>query len=166
MEINYLVHFGAALIPMIVGALWYSNALLGKAWFKAAEMTDEKIKNANMLVIFGLSYLLSLLLAQAMMVWGIHQFTTQSLFVMQEGFGDKTGPYYEYFMDFMKQHGDLHRSFGHGAAHGILASIFIVLPIMGINSMFERRGWKYVMIHWGYWTITLVLMCGVLCQFA
>jgi len=32
--------------------------------------------------------------------------------------------------------------------------------------MFERRGFKYIAIHGGYWMLTLGLMGGIICQFA
>jgi hypothetical protein len=47
-----------------------------------------------------------------------------------------------------------------------LAAIFIVLPIIGINSIFERKSFKYVLIHVGYWALTLALMGGVISGFA
>jgi hypothetical protein len=40
-----------------------------------------------------------------------------------------------------------------------------VLPLIGINSLFERKSFKYIFIHTGYWIISLALMGGVLCQF-
>ncbi len=166
MEIKFFLVFITALIPLLIGAVWYSNALFGKAWFKVAGMTEEKMKSGNMILIFILTYVFGIMLSAAMMSWSIHQFNTQSLFATQEGFAEQTGVYYDYFQNFIKQYGDLHRSFGHGAVHGFIGSLFIALPLISINALFERRGWKYVLIHWGYWAITLTLICGVLCQFA
>lgn len=60
---------------------------------------------------------------------------------------------------------DLHRSFGHGVVHGIIAAVLGALPIITIISLFERRGWKYIMVHFGYWLITMTLMSGAVCQF-
>jgi hypothetical protein len=57
-----LFNFGimalAALVPMIIGFIWYHKAVFGKAWMAASGMTDEKAKGGNMPVIFGLSYVL------------------------------------------------------------------------------------------------------------
>jgi len=50
---------------------------------------------------------------------------------------------------FVTKYADTHRTFSHGAFHGVLVSIFFVLPIIGINSLFERRGWAYILIHTG-----------------
>ena len=56
-----------------------------------------------------------------------------------------------------------HRSFSHGAFHGVLDSIFFVLPVLGINALLERKGAKYIFINLGYWAVTLALMGGLIC---
>jgi len=165
MEVNMLIPFLTAFIPIAIGAIWYSNALFGKAWMRATGITEEKQKSANMVLILGLSYVFGIMLSFAMMQWSIHQFSTQGLFATQEGFAEGTGPYFEYFKNFMSQYGGVHRTFGHGAAHGLIGGLSIALPLISINALFEQRGWKYILIHVGYWIITLMLMCGVLCQF-
>jgi hypothetical protein len=42
----------------------------------------------------------------------------------------------------------------------------LVLPILSINAMFERKGFKYIAINAGYWIITLGLMGGIICGFS
>lgn len=166
MEVNFYLLFATAFIPMVVGAIWYSSALFENAWMTASGVTEEKIKSGNMALILGLSYILGLMFSGGLLTMMIHQFSTQGLFATQPGFAEGTGPYFEYFQDFHAKYGDLHRTFGHGAAHGLIGAITIALPIIGMNSLFERRGWKYILIHFGYWTITLILMGGVISQFA
>ena len=63
------------------------------------------------------------------------------------------------------KYAELHRSFGNGAVHGAMAALLGALPIPTINSLFERRGWKYIMVHFGYWLITMILISGAVCQF-
>ena len=60
-EVNYLAVTVAAVASFLFGGLWYSNALFGKAWQREAGVTDEQLKSGNMLKIFGLSLVLSLL---------------------------------------------------------------------------------------------------------
>lgn len=165
MEPNYLILFVTALIPLIIGGLWYSNLLFGKAWFKVSGMTEERMKSGNMLLIFGLTYFLGIVLSFGLTPYSVHQFSTQGLFATQTGFAEQTGEYYTFFESFMNKYGLLHRTFGHGAVHGGFAGVCIALPIIAINALFERRGWKYIMVHFGYWFITLLLMCGAICQF-
>ena len=65
----------------------------------------------------------------------------------------------------MELHGNDFRTFKHGAFHGTIGALFLALPILGINALFERRSFKYIAIHTGYWMLTMGLMGGVLCQF-
>jgi hypothetical protein len=62
-EINYIAVVVAALASFLLGGLWYSNALFGKAWQREAGVTDEQMKNGNMVRIFGLTFVLALLAA-------------------------------------------------------------------------------------------------------
>jgi len=63
----------------------------------------------------------------------------------------------------MASDGDAHRTAGHGALHGGFLAVFFVLPVIAIVAMFERRNWKYVMIHTGYWFFTLMAMGALIC---
>jgi hypothetical protein len=62
-EINWLAVVIAAVASFLLGGLWYSPALFGKAWQRAAGLTDEQLKSGNMARIFGLSLVLALLAA-------------------------------------------------------------------------------------------------------
>lgn len=65
-EINLLaVALGAGAF-FVVGALWY-GVLFGRAWQRAAGLSDEAIKGGNMALIFGLTFLFELLIA--LTVW-------------------------------------------------------------------------------------------------
>jgi hypothetical protein len=57
-EVNYLAVALAALASFILGGLWYSPALFGKVWQREAGVTDERMKNSNMGLIFGLAFVL------------------------------------------------------------------------------------------------------------
>lgn len=158
---NLPVLLGAALIPTIVGFIWYNPKVFGNAWMKAADMTEEKMKGANMAVIFGVSIFLSVLLAVQVNFLTIHQSHIESLFV-----GHESPEATAYIQSFMENYGQLHRSFTHGLVHGALSGIFFVLPVLGTNALFERKGWKYILVNVGYWLVTLMLMGAVICQFA
>ena len=67
------------------------------------------------------------------------------------------------FQAFMDDYGNDFRTFKHGALHGLLAGIFLVLPIMGTNGLFERKSWKYILINVGYWTVALTIMGAIVC---
>lgn len=57
-EFNIWAVLTAALASFALGGLWYSPALFGKAWQKAAGLTDERLKNGNMGMIFGSAFVL------------------------------------------------------------------------------------------------------------
>lgn len=62
-NINWLSVIVATVAAFIIGALWYSSVLFGKVWQKELGLSDEKIKNANMSVIFGTSFVLEFIAA-------------------------------------------------------------------------------------------------------
>jgi len=159
MEFNYLAILVAAVVPMVLGFLWYNPKLFGIAWMRESGMTEEKMKSGNMGIIFGVSFLLSILLAFFMQFLTIHQTGALGMIggdPMVEGIL----PSYQAFMD---DYGSAFRTYKHGALHGLLAGIFIVLPVMGTNGLFERKSWKYIFINVGYWTVCLTIMGAIIC---
>ena len=162
---NFLAVFGAAFIPIIVGFVWYNPKVFGNAWRKAAGKTQADLDKGNMAVILGLSYVLSLLLALGLSGLTNHQSGVNQLFAMHPDFGQAGTEVQILFEAVMAEFGNTHRTFGHGVIHGIIGAVLIALPIITINALFERRGGKYIGIHFGYWLLTLGLMGGVVCQF-
>ena len=63
MEVNYLAVIVAGVVSWILGALWYSPILFGKAWQKELGFTDEYLKKGNMPLIFGSSLILMIIMA-------------------------------------------------------------------------------------------------------
>jgi hypothetical protein len=53
----------SALSTFLIGGLWYSPALFGKAWMRENGFTEESMKGTNMVRIFGLAFLLSIVAA-------------------------------------------------------------------------------------------------------
>ena len=64
---------------------------------------------------------------------------------------------------FMADYGDAHRTFGHGALHGAMSGVFVALPIIGTNALFERKGAKYILVNSGYWIATMTVMGAIVC---
>jgi len=162
MPTNWYMIVISGLIPLIVGAIYYNPKVVGKAWMNVNGFTEESLQGANMAVIFGLSFLLGVVFSFFYTSLVIHQggiFSTLAPEALVSGSEAQ-----QLFNELMVKYGDQHRSFSHGAMHGVFSTIFCVLPIIAINSMFERRGWKYILIHAAYWLICLVLMGGLLCE--
>lgn len=53
----------AALSTFIIGGLWYSRTLCGKAWMRENGFTEDSLKGRNMGKIFGMAFLLALIAA-------------------------------------------------------------------------------------------------------
>jgi hypothetical protein len=62
-EINFVAVVIAAVASFLLGGLWYSPVLFGKVWQREAGLTDEQLKKGNLVKIFGLSLVLSLIAA-------------------------------------------------------------------------------------------------------
>jgi len=163
MELNWYILFGTALIPLLTGFVWYHPKVFGNAWMRTTGLSEEQLQGGNMAVIFGLTYLLGLILSAAMITTVIHQMHLMSLLVDEPGFGDPQSEVGRLFAGLQEKYGQNFRTFGHGALHGVIAALFVALPVLGINALFERKGGKYIAIHTGYWCLTLALIGGVIC---
>jgi len=163
---NMVVTGLAALIPMITGFIWYNPKVVGGAWMKAAEMTEAKMKKASMGVILLVSLLLSFMLSIQIGMLTIHQAHLDSIVMNIPGFGQEGSEVMNDLASFKSKYGAEFRTFKHGAFHGVISAFFFALPILGINALLERRGFKYIAIHTAYWIITMALMGGVICQWS
>lgn len=59
-EVNLLAVLVCGVASMILGGMWYSPLLFGKAWQSGAGLSDEQLAAGNMALIYGLAFLLSL----------------------------------------------------------------------------------------------------------
>ena len=62
-DINYAAVVVAALLAFAIGGLWYSPILFAPVWMREAGVDDQRLKEANMARVFGLSLLCSLIMA-------------------------------------------------------------------------------------------------------
>lgn len=60
-EINIWAVLAAGASSMILGGLWYSPVLFGKAWSAASGVTEAQQKSANMGKIMGTAFLLAVI---------------------------------------------------------------------------------------------------------
>lgn len=61
--INYFAVLAAALSTFVLGGLWYSPLLFGKAWMLANGLTDAELQTFSKARMFGWSFLFSLVMA-------------------------------------------------------------------------------------------------------
>ncbi len=65
-NINWLSVVVACIGAFILGALWYSPLLFSKAWQKEVGLSDEDLKDSNMVKTFGTSFVLQFIAAVMM----------------------------------------------------------------------------------------------------
>lgn len=156
----------AALIPLLVGTIWYNPKVFGTAWMNANGFSEDKMKEGfNMPLVFGLTFVFGFFIAFGLSAIVIHQFGFFGM--LQHQVGDlKDVAAIDFFEKGFASYGNEFRTFKHGTLHGTIAGVTLALPIVAINALFERRGFKYIAIHAGYWILCLCLMGGFICQFA
>lgn len=162
---NFPVIALAALIPMVIGSIWYHPKVFGTVWGKVSSVSEEKTKSAHMWVTFVLTYVFSIFLGIALTFMTIHQFGLTSILGAEPGFNEQGSDLYNYFADFMTKYGTSFRTFKHGALHGTLGGFFTALPVLAVNAMFEKKGFKYIAINAGFWILCMALMGGVICAY-
>lgn len=164
MEINFLIIAVAAIVPLVMGFIWYNPKVFGNAWMAETGMTPEKGKEMNMIKVFSITYLMSFFIAFLLQPIVIHQYGVFSVLMDEPGFNDPNSEMGMYFSDFMAKYGDNFRTFKHGVFHGVFTGLLLVTPIMTINALFEGKGFKYIAINGGYWIVCLGIMGGLISQ--
>ncbi len=139
--INWLPMVVAAFIPLVIGAIYY-GPVLGKAWMNSLGFTKEDLKGGNMIVIYGTSLVLAFFLAMAI------NFNIELNHKEVNDAGELV-------------YGSFH-TFKHGSLHGFFGGLFIAIPVLVTNSLFQKNSWKNIMINVGYWLLTFTLMGGLL----
>ncbi|MFH7000178.1 DUF1761 domain-containing protein [Flavobacterium sp. FlaQc-57] len=162
MEFNPIALFVSAIVTLVVGFIWYNPKVFGTIWMKENNFTPEDLRTGNMLKIFGLTYVFSLMITVILMALTIHQTGAVGM-VGGPPLLETAKPS---FAAFMADYGTAYRTFKHGALHGFMSGLFFAFPIIGINGLFERKSWKYIFVHAGFWIVSLTLMGGIICGFA
>ncbi len=155
MEMNYLAVLVAALSSFLVGFIWYNPKVFGTVWMHETGMTEEKARQSSMFKVFGLTFVFAFMLAFFMPTLVIHQIGALQL----AGGNEKDAA----FLAYMDVHGHMYRSFGHGALHGLFTALFVVVPVIATNSLFEQKSFKYAAITSGYWIVVMTIMGAIIC---
>ncbi|MDI9309622.1 MAG: DUF1761 domain-containing protein [Limnohabitans sp.] len=157
MPFNFLAVIVASLVTLLVGFVWYNPKVFGTIWMQETGMTEEKAKQSNMLKVFGLTIFFSFMMAFIMPSLTIHQMGALG---MVGGDSTLAKPSYTAFL---ADYGDAFRTFKHGALHGFISGIFLALPMIAINGLFEQKSWKYILVNAGYWIVSLAIMGAIIC---
>lgn len=162
---NWWIFLLTALVPLVLGFIWYHEKVFGNVWMRTAEISEERAQSGNMIKIFGLTYVFSILACYILAMITVHQSAIFQLFFMDPAFNESGSQMLTDATEFMDKYGGRHRSFGHGVIHGMEAALLLGLTFIGIPALFERRPFKYTMIHVGFWMACFGIMGGIICQY-
>ena len=135
--INWLAVLVAGISAFVVGGVWYSPALFGKAWMNANKLTMEQIKQGNFGKIYGWAFIFTLIAAV-----NLAMFLTDTP-------AECTGN--------CAQVTDITM----GTMGGFLAGIW-VFCFVAIHGLFEHKPWKLIFINGGYSIVALTLMGAII----
>jgi hypothetical protein len=91
---------------------------------EASGRPDEKVKGGNMPLIFGISFVLAILLAIEMNFIVIHENHMYSLLSHDPTYLQPRNEMFDLVQDFIINHGPHFRTFKYGLFHGTIAGVF------------------------------------------
>ncbi|MFK7932464.1 MAG: DUF1761 domain-containing protein [Saprospiraceae bacterium] len=139
-DLNFLPILVAALIPTITGMLWY-GPLFKNQWIKSTGKTEEELMEGfKMPLVMGFSLVGSFFIS--FIVNATIELTHKTVEAGELIYGS-------------------HHTFGHGMLHGSFFALFLVGPILIMNGLYERKPWSNILIHLGYWVLTIGLIGGL-----
>ena len=62
-HVNLIAVLLCGIASLVLGGIWYSPVLFAKPWQRFAGLSDEQARSGNMVMIFGLAFVLSLIAA-------------------------------------------------------------------------------------------------------
>jgi hypothetical protein len=62
-QMNIWAVLVAALSTFLIGGLWYSPAVFGKAWMRENNLSEEELKKSNTAKIFSIAFILAIIAA-------------------------------------------------------------------------------------------------------
>ncbi len=136
--VNWLAVLVAGISSFVVGGIWYSPGLFGRAWMKDNNFTEEQVRSGgNKGKIFGWTFFFSLLMAA-----NLGMFLADSPAECTGNCAQKTDIVW-------------------GATAGFLAGIWTFCAI-AIHSLFEQKPWRLILINGFYSVVSLILMGAII----
>jgi Protein of unknown function (DUF1761) len=135
--INWLAVLVAGISAFVLGGVWYSPALFGRAWMSENKMTVEDVKKGNAAKIYGWAFILSLIMSANLAMYLVDSPATCSAECAQR-------------TDIIW-----------GTIAGFLSGLW---PFCGIAivGLFEHKSARYIFINGGYILIALTLMGAII----
>lgn len=160
-KLNFLILMISSAVPLILAIIWYNPRMYARI-LNNSESTPMNIK-WNFGWLCGL-YVLSLMYSISMSYQVIHQLHFQSMLLNEVGFDRQEGNAFKDLLYILELYGKNFRSFGHGAFHGFLNSIFLILPILVFQKLTANLPWRITIYHWAFWASCSIIMGGIICE--
>ncbi|MGH1336363.1 MAG: DUF1761 domain-containing protein [Aureispira sp.] len=140
-ELNYIAIIVAALVPNVLGAIYY-GPLLGNQWRSSLNLTSEDLKGRNEALIYGSALLLACIVS----------FFLKFLIELTHKEVGQNGELV---------FGSFH-TFGHGALHGAVLAIGLVIPVLVCLGLFQKTKGSNIIINCFFWLLCFSVMGGIL----
>lgn len=139
-EFNILPIIVAALIPSILGAIYY-GALFEKPWLSSLGKTKEEMVPNNAPITYGLALVTAFIMSF---------FINMLIELLHKDVNDA---------------GELifasHHTFGHGAFHGCFLAIGLVVPVIISLGLFQKNSAKNMLLNCIFWIVSFAIMGGI-----
>jgi hypothetical protein len=136
-SINWIAVLVAGISAFVLGGVWYSPALFGKAWMTENKMTVSDVKAGNAGKIYGWAFVLSLIMAA-----NLAMYLADSPATCPDECAQRT-------------------TITWGTQMGFLSGLW---PFCGIAivGLFEHKSARYIFINGGYLLLALTLMGAII----
>ena len=139
-DINFIAIIVAALVPNVVGALFY-GPIFGKTWLSSLGLTADEMKGRNEAVIYGSALLLSFVVA----------FFLNATIELTHKDVNAAGELV--FGSFA--------TFQHGLLHGGVMAMTMVVPVIISLGLFQKTHRTNIFLNCLFWVICYALMGGI-----
>lgn len=136
-NINWLAVLVAGISSFVVGGIWYSPGLFGKAWMKDNGFTEDDVRKGNKGKIFGWTFIFSLIMAA-----NLGMFLSDP----KPACPTECAPRADIAL---------------GTMAGFLAGIW-TFGAIAIHSLFEQKSWRLILINGFYSLVALTLMGAII----
>ena len=140
-DINIWAVLVAGMVPNALGALYY-GPIFGDMWVKSFGDKETNFESKPSYVIYLATLLLGIVISFFMNI---------AIIMSHKELGE---------------HGEIilqsHETFGHGAFHGLLFAMTLVVPVILSLGLFHRAQIKNMALNSVYWVLSFAIMGGVL----
>jgi hypothetical protein len=165
LPINFPIVLLSALIPLLMGFIWYHPKVFGNIWMRESGVMPNENAKKRMPKVLLLVLLCGIVVSFVLQFFVVHQFHFYSMLSNDPQLEVNGSDINAFYTEVMNKYGSNFRTFKHGAFHGSFAGMMFALPVIAVSGLFEQRSWKYIAIHAGYWVVCLGLMGGLISAF-